>query len=185
MCHRRAVRTRAVLLALILVAVGCGGDDPGPRPSTTTSTTTAGPGTAARKVGGPQACDLRTPADLQSALHRPFGAGGPAASPAYGTGCTWGTTAGDPPIYVSAAVATDEQLQVALGRVARELYEQTRKGVEVDENLPLGDSAYRAGPQVVVLAHGVLLSLAVTDTSAPSIAAIRTLAAAAVDALPR
>jgi hypothetical protein len=86
---------------------------------------------------------------------------------------------------VSVVVATDAQLQVALGRVARALYDQTREASQVDENLALGDASYRAGPQVVVLTDGTLLSVAVTDPSSASIAGVEALAAAAVEALPR
>jgi hypothetical protein len=193
MCHRRVVRTSTgpvraalapLLAAVLLVAGACGGGGSKDDAARTTTTAKAG-ATTAPAPDGPQACDLLTTAQLQSALHRDFSVGSSVASPSYGTGCTWGTTAGEPPVFVSIVVATDEQLQVALGRVAKALYEQTRDGAQVDENLPLGDSAYRAGPQVVVLDHGVLLSLAVTDTAPASVAGIRTLAAAAVEALAR
>jgi hypothetical protein len=179
---------RTLLAALLLLGAACSGDDGGSRgtaSTTSTSTTAAGRGGAAVAAGGPQACDLLAPGDLQAALHRDFGAGSPATAPAYGTGCTWGTSSGEPVLYVSIVVATDEQLQVALGRVASALYEQTRDESRVDENLARGDASYRAGPQVVVLDHGVLLSVAVTDSSPASLQGVVALARAATGALAR
>jgi hypothetical protein len=181
----------AVLVAVLVLAGACGGDDSSSTDRrSTTSTPAAGAasatdrGAAAPAGEGPQACDLLTPADLQAALHRPFAAGAPTPAPAYGSGCTWGTTSVDPALFVSISVATDEQLQVALGRVASALYEQTRDAAQVDENLSLGDASYRAGLQVVVLDDGVLLSLATTDTSPASISAIEALARTALARLP-
>jgi hypothetical protein len=178
----------AVLAALLVLAAACGGDDSSSGPTSTaaraTSSTSARSGSAATS-GGPDACDLLTPAQLEAALHRPFGEGAPAAAPAYGSGCTWGTSSGDPALYLSLVVATDDQLDAALGRPARQLFEQTRDAAAVDEQLDLGDAAYRSGPQVVVLDGGVLLSLAVTDPSPASLAGMEALAGDAVDALHR
>jgi hypothetical protein len=187
------VRTRsAALLAvsLLLLGVACSSDDGGsgadrggaPATTTTSARTSASAGAL---PDGPQACDLLTTAELQAALGHPFAAGAPVEAPSYGTACTWTATEGEPPISVSVVVATDAQLQVALGRVARALYDQTREAAQVDENLALGDASYRAGPQVVVLTDGTLLSVAVTDASSASIAGVEALAAAAVEALPR
>lgn len=128
------------------------------------------------------ACDLLTVAQVAEGLGGPFDDGVAGAAGALGTiSCTWTSLDPADPQTFTATVGSDESIQVALGQLAKQLYEGTRDRVPVDEALAIADSAYRSGRTVAVLDGRLTYSFTVSADTPRATNALERLAAQAVD----
>ena len=200
---RRHLRLLAAACALSLVGAACGDDDDSAA-DPTIEDTGGDDGTAedgatddvAPDDGGGDggdggeavdACALITTDELAEIIGSPYDEGEPLQQQDTGTSqCTWGNTDAPPAKTLTITVDTTESLQGGiLGQAvdsAEQYYELQKGNATVDEELDLGDDAYRSGSGILILdgdtVYGVL---APGGTSDEAITALKAVAAAIID----
>lgn len=139
----------AAAVALVGVLASCSDDkDDKGASSTTSTTTTAGGGDTTTTVDGgspqvPDPCSVLTAAELEDAFASPFDAGSEGDSDVSSRQCVWNNTDAPPVRTLS--------LTILVGPGAPAQFAASKAAVTVDEQLPVGDDAYRAGTTVAVL----------------------------------
>jgi hypothetical protein len=143
-------------------------------PSETKAAATDSPA-ASGDVSDP--CTLLTLDDLEGAFGSRFGPGEFSHQEEVGTyRCMWGGAEGMTVRVFGIAVTVEDELPTAFDDVA-DYFEQTKTFADVDEELELGDDAYRAGSSLVVLDGDLSYEFSTfTGTSDDAIAGLRTLA---------
>jgi hypothetical protein len=194
-------RRRLALLAvpaalLLLTGAACSDDDSSDDPTVTdggtddgaTSTTAASTDEGDDgEASAADPCALVTAADLEEAFGSPWDDGEAVhQEQTGGDQCTW-TNLDAPPVKTfSAVVYTDESLEgTPVGQGAGDvagLYELNKGAVTVDEDLDIGDEAFRAGTNVWVLDGDTLYNFSTfLGDSETAISGLVSLAEQAVD----
>ena len=195
-------RRRLALLAvpaalLLLTGAACSDDDSSDDPTVTdggtddgtTSTTEAGAdeGDDDGEASAADPCALVTAADLEEAFGSPWDDGESVhQEETGGEQCTW-TNLDAPPVKTfSAVVYTDDSIEgTPIGQGAGDvagLYELNKGAVTVDEDLDIGDEAFRAGTNVWVLDGDTLYNFSTfLGDSETAISGLVSLAEQAVD----
>jgi hypothetical protein len=128
------------------------------------------------------ACDLLSASQIGEVLGGSFDDGVEGGLSAVGTiSCTWTSLDAADPQTLTATVGSDQTIEVALGQLAKQLYEGTRDRATVDEALAIADSAYRSGGTVAVLDGRLAYSFTVSIDSPRAVDGLERLAADAVD----
>jgi hypothetical protein len=194
---RRRLRLLAVLTALTLLGAACGDDDDSgsdPTIEDTGGDDSAGDDGSTEGVatddGGESepvdACSLITTAELEEIVGSPYSEGSPAADADTGSSrCTWTNTDASPVRQITVVVDTTDSIQrgllgQALGD-AEEYYEAQKANLTVDEELDIGDEAFRVGSNVVVLDGDTLYNVLTPDGTEDAVAAVTAVAEAIVD----
>ncbi len=150
---RAGVLSATAALLLLLTACG-GGEDKGEATSTTVEGATTVVPTATDKP-----CDLVTEAEVAAAVGTPVKAGGSAVT-AQGTACSF-TLASNAAQLILVVKSTDQ------GNVAK--YDQIkRSSADAKDLTGVGDKAFVAGGQAVVLQGTTLFVVALTIDMAPA-----------------
>ena len=200
---RRRLRLLAALTALTLLGAACSDDDESGDDPTVEDTggddTAADDGstddTAADDDGGDDggesaavdACSLITTAELEQIIGSPYGEGAPTVQADTGSSqCTWTNTDAPPIKDISVVVDTTDSIEGGiLGQAidtAADYYEVQKNNYAVDEDLDIGDEAFRAGGTVVVLDGDTLYTvLSLTGTDDAAVAAVKAVAEAVAD----
>lgn len=136
----------------------------------------------------PNPCDLVTEADLQTYFGSPFDEGEftDSSEQAGIVQCTWSNTDAPPVKVVSIAVSTEDSLQEAFGRGAKEIHDLTRQQAEEsnsisEADLSLGDDSYRTTSGIFVLDGDTSYTITSTGTSDEAIAGLKQMATKVVD----
>lgn len=183
--HRRRLGALLAVAALVAAGACSGGDDDDAGPDPTTEDGGGAGGTGGGDGGGGDGvdpCALLTPAELEAAFGSPFDAGQAAFDDTTnGSQCTWSNTDAPPVKVFSVVVYTDDGLQEAFGQSAEAFFDLNKDQLTVEEELDLGDEAFRSEGGIWARDGDELYYVASTGTSAEAVAGTTALARKAVD----